>query len=274
MDFYGLYVDINDTVYVPGRTRNRVLVWLKGNMTPARIISAGLNSPLSVIASISGDIYIDNSANNNHIDMWTPNATLGIEVMPIIDRCIGLAIDINDTLYCANDMKHQVVKMSLRDDLKRVSLAAGNGSSGNLPNLVNYPNGIFVDTNFDLYVADWGNDRIQLFPRGQSNAITVAGTGAPGTISLTSPSAIVLDADRYLFISDSNNHRVVRSGPYGFYCLFGCKRIPGSASNELNKPYALNFDSQGNLFVADLFNARVQKFLLKTNSCGKFEALL
>lgn len=274
MNFYGLYVDVNDTIYAPGRIRNRVLVWLKGNMTPARIISDGLRSPFSVIASISGDIYIDNGAYNHSIDMWTQNATRGVEVMPVIDRCIGLAIDINNTLYCSNDLKHQVVKMSLRDDLKTVRLAAGNGTPGNLPDLLNCPNGIFVDINFDLYVADWVNDRIQRFPRGQSDAITVAGNTAPGTISLFRPSAIALDADRYLFISDSDNHRVVRSSRNGFYCLFGCKKIPGSASDELNRPYALNFDSYGNLFVADISNGRIQQFLLTTNSCGKFEALL
>ena len=33
---------------------------------------------------------------------------------------------------------------------------------------------------------------------------TVAGTGAPGTIDLINPSAVVLDADGYLFIVDKN----------------------------------------------------------------------
>ncbi|CAF1690473.1 unnamed protein product, partial [Adineta ricciae] len=35
----------------------------------------------------------------------------------------------------------------------------------------------------------------------------------------------------------------------------------GSASNQLNFPTTLNFDSYGNLFVVDQNNARIQKFV-------------
>jgi DNA-binding beta-propeller fold protein YncE len=67
----------------------------------------------------------------------------------------------------------------------------------------------------NLYVADTGNNRIQLFLAGQTVATTIAGiTGSPG-----------------------------------------------SSSVQLNSPYSVRLDNQLNLYVADLTNNRIQKFL-------------
>ena len=129
------------------------------------------------------------------------------------------------------------------------------------------PHGIYVDINFDLYVADSGNNRIQLFRSGDLNGITLAGNGAPGTITLRYPTAVVLDNDGYLFIVDSGNNRIVGSGLNGFRCLVGCSGTSGSESNQLSWPKSMAFDSYGNMFVADTGNSRIQKFLLNSNSC-------
>jgi sugar lactone lactonase YvrE len=132
------------------------------------------------------------------------------------------------------------------------------------------PQGIYVDINFNLYVADSRNNRIQLFQSGQLNATTIAGNGAPETIMLNNPTDVVLDADGYIFIVDSKNYRIVGSGPNGFRCIVGCSGASGSLSNQLNSPQAMAFDSYGNIFVTDYNNNRIQKFLLATNSCGTY----
>ena len=134
----------------------------------------------------------------------------------------------------------------------------------------NYPRGIFVATNFDLYVADACNDRIQLFKSEEVNAITVAGSGAPTTIQLNYPTAVMLDGDGYLFIADSNNVRIIGSGPYGFRCVIGCTGGYGSASNQLSFLQSMAFDSYGNVFIVDTYNNRVQTFRVSSHSCSKW----
>jgi hypothetical protein len=69
---------------------------------------------------------------------------------------------------------------------------------------------------------------------------------------------------------DSGNHRIVKSGLNGFQCLAGCSGFSGLASNQLNGPWSLSFDSYGNIFVTDQGNNRIQKFILSINSSGKF----
>ena len=70
-----------------------------------------------------------------------------------------------------------------------------------------------------------------------------------GTIVLSRPTGVVLDADGYLFIVDSGHHRIIGSGPGGFRCVVGCSGLAGSASDHLSSPATLSFDTDGNMFV-------------------------
>jgi DNA-binding beta-propeller fold protein YncE len=167
---------------------------------------------------------------------------------------------------------HQVVTKSLDDSSNTLKITAGTGCAGSTSTMLYNPCGIYVDINFNLYVADWSNNRIQLFQSGQLNATTVAGTS--GTILLYAPSSVVLDADDYLFIVDCGNSRIIGSGPAGFRCVAGCSGASGSASNQLYFPYTMAFDSDGNIFVTDGLNSRIQKFVLNNNVCGKYNHIL
>jgi streptogramin lyase len=171
--------------------------------------------------------------------------------------------------------KNQVVKRWLCSNVTKVTMVAGTGVDGSGPKKLSGPYGIFVDINFDLYVADYGNNRIQRFQSGQRNGTTVAGfKSSVTTISLNGPTGVVLDADKHLFIVDSDNNRIVGSGSEGFRCIVGCSKSPGSESNKLKEPWSLSFDSLGNIFVTDWGNSRIQKFVLLTNSCSKYKSAL
>ncbi len=266
---FGIFVNTNNTVYVADRANGTILVWFNNSINPTRTISGNLSSPYTLFVTTSGDIYVDNGNLNGRVDKWTSNINSSVPAMYVSKACYGLFVDINDTLYCSLRYVHQVVTKSLDSHSNITIIVAGNGTAGSASNMINNPEGIFVDINFDLYVADYNNSRIQLFKSGQLNATTVAGNeSSNSTITLLHPSGIVLDADGYLFIVDSGNNRIVGSGPNGFRCVAGCSGI-GSASNQLYYPRTLSFDSYGNMFVTDWENSRIQKFLLSTNSCGK-----
>jgi hypothetical protein len=270
---YGLFVNINNTLYVAETDYSRIQVWLDGNITPTRTISGNIYSPYSIFVTSSGDIYFDNIISYGEVDKWLLNATSGIPVMNVTGHCSGLFVSINNTLYCSLTYLHQVVTRSLDDVSNTLRIVAGTGCAGSASNMLLYQYGIFVDINFNLYVADYGNSRIQFFPPGQSNATTVAGYGASGTITLSYPTDVILDADGYLFIVDYGSSRIVGSGPTGFRCVVGCSGS-GSSANQLANPQTMAFDSYGNIFVTDSGNSRIQKFILAADSCSTYFHIL
>ena len=211
---------------------------------------------------------------NNQVSRWSINTTTSLPVMLINDfssrpvhryeqhallRCI---------LHGSSRRKvtrwpHEYIEGSGWVRLRRISIKSTD----------RVPAGIFVDLNFQpLFVADIGNHRVQRFIYGQENGTTVAGNGASGTISLNSARAdVVLDGDGYIFIVDTNNHRIVGCGPDGFRCVAGCSNTTGSASNQLSLPQSMGFDSDGNIWVADYGNRRVQKFVISRNYSGQYQ---
>ncbi len=126
---------------------------------------------------------------------------------------------------------------------------------------------IYVDVTGDLYVADAGNDRIQLFRAGELNATTVV--GEMNNSVLHAPSSVTLDADDCLFIANSFDHRIIRTGPNGVQCIIGCSTTHRSNTTKLGYLRTALFDSFGNIYVTNQDGYGIQKFMLETNSCGK-----
>ena len=262
-----VFVDINDTVYVATPGLNQVLVWIDGGPSITRSVSYGLSQPWSLFVTTDGSIYVANGREKGQVDMWTLHGSNSIPVMHIGEACFSLFIDMKNTLYCSLRDTHRIMARSLITDLNGTRVVAGNGSAGAGFSMLRSPRGIFVDMSLTLYVADSVNNRIQKFLSGQVNGTTVAGVGKSGTILLSEPADVIVDGNGYLFIVDFGNSRIVGSGPDGFRCLAGCGG-QGAASNQLDGPVSLSFDSYGNMLVADRRNQRIQKFLLE-RSCSK-----
>ncbi|CAF1303490.1 unnamed protein product [Adineta steineri] len=264
-----IFVNTNNTIYVVNRESNTILIWHEESVHPTKIIRGNFTYSESIFVTSNNDIYIDDGFINGRVQKWKAETNMFITVMNVKSPCAGLFVDINDTLYCSMTNHHQVVKRSLHDTVMTSNrVAAGTGIQGSASNELAYPRGIFVDVNLDLYIADCLNDRVQLFQSGQSNGITVVGSMSLNpTITLRCPSGIILDAEKYLFIVDSGNSRIVGSSLNGFRCLVGCYG-EGSQSNQLAGPSSFSFDGFGNMFVTDSLNHRVQKLKYLKRYCA------
>ena len=274
----GVFVNFNNTVFITDPVGTCIQGWPEGSSIPTRNIDTSWIYEYSIFVTTNEDVYIVGytviiwpPSLTSTIYKWIKNSSAPVVIMSTSPICSELFIDLNSTLYCSSSYSHQVFAGSLISGVLVLSTVAGTGSPGSGSVNFSSPRGIFVDEHFSLYVADSGNDRVQFFIRGRSNGSTVAGIGAPGTIILDSPSDVVLDADGYMFIADTNHNRIVGSGPYGFRCVAGCSTLSGATADQLNQPYMLAFDTYGNMFVSDRGNHRIQNFLLRNDARGTYE---
>lgn len=99
--------------------------------------------------------------------------------------------------------------------------------------------------------------------RWYSNGVTVAGNGTLGTAAnqLNAPFSFVLDSSSTLYIADENNSRVQKwpSNAWNAVTIVGqANGVAGATASSLNKAGGLAMDSAGGIYVADLYNCRIQ----------------
>lgn len=264
---YAIFVNNKNTVYTLNRDNGTLLVWFNQTNLVRKKIAGNASALLTIFVSDNDEIFVDNGDLFNRVDKYTLNSTDNETIVYVCKSCFGLFIDRLNNFYCALANSNQVIRKSLNRTDSSWSVVAGTGSWGLAPDRLDIPRGIFVDTDLNLYVSDFNNNRIQLFPFGQLNGTTVAGNGSlTYTIELNGPTSVILDADRYLFIVDSLNHRIIGSGPDGFRCIAACNGT-GLGASGMQYPRTMSFDNDGNLFISDQLGKRIQKFILISNTC-------
>ena len=136
------------------------------------------------------------------------------------------------------------------------------GYRGSEPGQFNSLHGIALDTQGNVYVADAGNKRIQVFD-GDGNAKSqITNVGTPYAICMTP------GPHQYLYSSNSNDPETLDNGE--IYKLELDGRIvgkfgkAGKLSKEFGTVNAIDCRSENELLVGELLNWRVQKLTLKS----------
>ncbi len=142
--------------------------------------------------------------------------------------------------------------------------------------------GLAIDSLGNLYFSDTNNHLIRRvqFTSGDFKAgvvTTIAGSpGVPGysgdggnaaDAKINFPSDMEIGPDGNLYFADTNNHRVRRinltDGTIETVVGAGSKGYSGDGGPaleaQLNRPFGVAFDSEGDLYVSDTFNSRIRK---------------
>ncbi len=122
------------------------------------------------------------------------------------------------------------------------------------------PNGVAIDGNGDVWVADFGNNRVQQFtPDG--TFLTAWGESGSKEGQFFNPTDVAVDAHGRIWVSDWSNHRVQVFAPDGtFVTAWGDE---GTFSERpMLGPNSLVLDGAGFVYVADVGNDTVQTYHL------------
>ncbi len=131
----------------------------------------------------------------------------------------------------------------------------------------NEPTALALTPNGEIYVADSGNDRVQvLAPDG--HILRQWGTRGQRPGEFRHPAGVAVDSAGNVYVADSWNHRVQKFRNDGtFLTTWGSL---GSANGQLRFPLGLAVNADGEVYVADSYNSRVERF----SSTGVWQATL
>ena len=266
-------------MYISDTSNHRIVVLDLTSPTNLSIIGAGLgsnvsqlNQPMGLFATKTSLYVID--MNNDRIQKISLNDSKPSTLLVFSGLRLSyyLYVVSDDKMYVSYYLNHTVVLY--HPNSTNSTVVAGTGVAGSDYNQLNRPYGLFVDRNETLYVADRLNHRIMKWFSGATAGLIVAGNGTPGAdaTQLYNPSQVIVDTNGYMYITESFYSRITRWAPNSTFgvCIAACTRGHGIASNQLNRPHGLAFDSHESIYVNDRLNNRIQKFILSVNRCGEF----
>ncbi len=178
-----------------------------------------------------------------------------------------VAVDAQGNLYISDYYNHRIRKVSGGV----ITTVAGTGTKGYSGDggqatsaQLNYPEGIAVNAQGNLYVADTENNRVRKVSNGVIT--TVAGTGTKGysgdggqatSAQLYDPTDVAVDGQGNLYIADGDNYRVrkVSGGIITTVAGTGTKGFSGDGGQATSAgfvyPEDVAVDAAGNLYVSD-----------------------
>jgi tripartite motif-containing protein 71 len=189
----------------------------------------------------------------------------------------GIAIDSHNDIYVADSRNHRIQKISGSNG-KFIMAFGGlaNVGGGDVKKItttftgkLNEPNGVAIGPGDDVYVIDTWNGRVEVFTsKGKYK------TGYTTEDGFWGPREIVVNrgegSGKYTgtsYVADTGKHRIVQFDAngkkvraWGALDMKTGQAIKGDKEGEFNEPIGLALDKDGNLYVADRLNFRIQVF--------------
>jgi sugar lactone lactonase YvrE len=157
---------------------------------------------------------------------------------------------------------------------------SGNGGQATAAEL-NYPVGIGLDRNLNIYIADQDNNVIRKYTAntrvittfaGDHNAGFTGNGGAATAARLNSPTGVAVSPSGTVYIADYNNNEIRAVSTAGIISDFAGNGIAGYVGNEgpataseLANPTGVSTDLDGNVYIADAGNAIIWQVVVPSD---------
>ena len=270
-----------------------------GDKGPA--VEADLNGCRGITVDQAGNLFISDSYNScirkvsAGTGIITTIAGTGIEgyggdgqaaTDAQIDFPTGGAVDRAGNLYFADSNNNRIRKVDRETGV--ITTIAGTGVAGyggdgepGINAALDKPLDVFVDRQGNIFIADYGNNRIRRISAKTGIIVTIAGSGAKGysgdggpagKARLSGPCDVAVGTDGTLYFADTGNNcirKVVKEGVISPEMVIKTVAGTGNPGNsgdggkatsaKLHATAGLAVDEDGNLYFADTSNHIVRK---------------
>jgi sugar lactone lactonase YvrE len=189
---------------------------------------------------------------------------------------LGIAIDQAGNLYVSCQGTSTLRKISPQGEVSTLAGLAGKpGSADGTGSSARFlcPNGIAVDDQDNLYIADQNNSTIRkITANGTVTTLAgLAGTtgcndGLGNQARFNYPASVAVDKAGNVYVADTYNATIRKISPAGLVTTFaglagqvGIAEGPGPSA-RFNNPNGVAMDQAGNLYVTDTGNSTVRKY--------------
>jgi DNA-binding beta-propeller fold protein YncE len=190
----------------------------------------------------------------------------------------GLALDEAGNLYVADTGNHRIRRIDTSGTITTIAgIGVGLYLADEVPAIVaplKSPQGISIDGEGTLWIADTGNQRIRTIDSG-GFIHTVAGSGVAGNggdggpalaAQLAGPKDVAAGPDGTFYIADWSNNRVRAVGPDGVIRAFAGSGALGflgdggpATESHLGRPAGVAVGPDGAVYLVDQFNSRIRR---------------
>jgi hypothetical protein len=205
-----------------------------------------------------------------------------------------ICVDDSGNIYVCDFENQRIRKI---DTNRMVTTVAGNGVAGYVNGTTNarfnYPRGICVDTEGNLYIGDSWNHRIRKIDRS-GNVTTIAGGGIYGLSTTGSlidgqdtsarfytPCGVTIDGQKNIYVADAYNHRIRKIDSLGMVTTLAGSGATGQGNGGnqngnfgnaiFNTPTEVTFDTLlKKLFISDTFGNRIRVADLNSSTVSNF----
>jgi sugar lactone lactonase YvrE len=210
------------------------------------IVSAtGLNYADGVAVDGAGDVYIADTSNNRVVEVTAAGVTSTLNTGSLAGPT-GVAVDGAGDVYIADTSNNRVVEVTAAGAASVLST----GSLAPVPygcgSALCEPFGVAVDSAGDVYIADFGDNRVvEVTAAGAASVLNV------GSLILAEPTGVAVDGAGNVYIADFGNNRVVE------VTAAGAASVLNTGSLILAEPTGVAVDGAGNVYIADFKNNRI-----------------
>ena len=267
----GVALDAAGNVYVADWGNNRIQKFDSNGNYLTQWGSYGTGNgqfygPVGLAVDGSGNVYVSDYANNriqkfdsegNYLTQWGSYGTGNGQFF--LPR--GLAIDAAGDVYVVDTANDRIQKFDSNGNYLTQW-----GSSGWGAGFFGLPQDIAVDASGNVYVSEFFNSRIQKFD-SDGNYLTQWGTYGNSSGQFKGPTGVAVDAEGNVYVADAssdrglfgNNDRIQKFDSNGnFLTQWGTS---GFGNGQFSGPGGVAVDAEGNVYVADWGNNRIQKFV-------------
>lgn len=197
-----------------------------------------------------------------------------------------VAVDSVGNIYIADAGNNVIRKVTASTGI--ITTVAGTGAAGYTGDggaatsaTLNFPFGLAVDGNGNLYIADANNQAIRKVTASTGIITTFAGNGTAGytgdggqatSAEIDQPLRVAVDSSGNIYFSDPNNN-VIRKVTMSTGIITtvagngtaGYTGDGGQATNaEISNPYGVAVDGAGNIYISDRANSVIRKVTAST----------